>query len=62
MKLNLCFYYIAGWFVIWKAFLSRFSLVREVFGLDKEEADPLPTRQLTLADYQAKARAKARKD
>lgn len=33
---------LAGWFLIWKAFLSKFRLVRELLGQEEpEEVQPL---------------------
>ncbi|XP_017840938.1 small integral membrane protein 13 [Drosophila busckii] len=49
---------LLGWFLIWKAFLSKFRLVRELLGQEEPEEQP----QL-LGEQNQNARArKARRD
>ncbi|KAH8262468.1 small integral membrane protein 13 [Drosophila bipectinata] len=54
---------LLGWFLIWKAFLSKFRLVRELLGQEEpEEQQPLVwDHQLEQQQHQARAR-KARRD
>ncbi|XP_016971745.1 small integral membrane protein 13 [Drosophila rhopaloa] len=57
---------LLGWFLIWKAFLSKFRLVRELLGQEEpEEQQPLAwdhqNQQHHLQQQQGRAR-KARRD
>ncbi|XP_030385322.1 small integral membrane protein 13 [Scaptodrosophila lebanonensis] len=49
---------LLGWFLIWKAFLSKFRLVRELLGQEEEEE-----QQHLVGEQQQHGRArKARRD
>lgn len=51
-------FYVSGWFLIWKAFLSKFRLVRELLGQEELE-EP----QLVGGEQNQNVRArKARRD
>ncbi|EDV40590.1 uncharacterized protein Dana_GF10585 [Drosophila ananassae] len=54
---------LLGWFLIWKAFLSKFRLVRELLGQEEpEEQQPLVwDHQREQQQHQPRAR-KARRD
>ncbi|XP_016997895.1 small integral membrane protein 13 [Drosophila takahashii] len=54
---------LLGWFLIWKAFLSKFRLVRELLGQEEpEEQQPLAWDHQNLQPHQPGRARKARRD
>ncbi|XP_036671840.1 small integral membrane protein 13 [Drosophila suzukii] len=54
---------LLGWFLIWKAFLSKFRLVRELLGQEEpEEQQPLAWDHQNLQPQQPGRARKARRD
>lgn len=50
-----------GWYLVWKLFLSRFKLVRELLGLTQSSDSPTHTENLS-ADGRSRNARKVRRD
>lgn len=51
-----------GWYLVWKLFLSRFKLVRELLGLGQSTDSPSHADSLSSEGNKARSTRKARRD